>query len=186
MAALAAGLRQRVRALNAFIGDIYHEQDILRAAYRAGADLLQPQYRPEMQDMDVPGGIYAHIAGIDVVRAGPASSTSSRTTARAPGVSYMLEDRKIMMRLFLELFALNRVAPVEHYPDRLFGNLASVAPDGVADPVVVSRPARTRAPTSSTRSSRSRWASNWSKGRICSYAKDSSTCAPRVARSAST
>ena len=53
------------------------------------------------------------------------------------GVSYMLEDRKMMMRLFPEFFALNRIAPVEHYPDLLFDNLASVAPAGVADPVVV-------------------------------------------------
>jgi uncharacterized circularly permuted ATP-grasp superfamily protein len=91
-----------------------------------------------MQGMDVPGGIYAHIAGIDVVRAGQGEFYVLEDNLRVPsGVSYMLEDRKMMMRLFPELFALNRVAPVEHYPDRLLGNLASVAPAGVADPVVV-------------------------------------------------
>jgi uncharacterized circularly permuted ATP-grasp superfamily protein len=86
----------------------------------------------------VPGGIYAHIAGIDVVRAGAGEFYVLEDNLRVPsGVSYMLEDRKMMMRLFPELFALNRVAPVEHYPDRLLENLASVAPAGVADPVVV-------------------------------------------------
>ncbi len=136
---LAAGLEQRVRALNAFIADIYHGQDILRAGLLAPEQIFcNPQYRPEMQDMDVPGGIYAHIAGIDVVRAGHGEFYVLEDNLRVPsGVSYMLEDRKMMMRLFPELFSLNRVAPVEHYPDRLFENLSSVAPAGVADPVVV-------------------------------------------------
>ena len=136
---LAAGLRQRVRALNAFIGDIYHGQEILKAGVVSSEQIYcNPQYRPEMQGMDVPGGIYAHIAGIDVVRAGEGEFYVLEDNLRVPsGVSYMLEDRKMMMRLFPELFALNRVAPVEHYPDRLLENLASVAPAGVADPVVV-------------------------------------------------
>ena len=75
---------------------------------------------------------------IDVVRAGQGEFYVLEDNLRVPsGVSYMLEDRKMMMRLFPELFALNRVAPVEHYPDRLLENLASVAPAGVAAPVVV-------------------------------------------------
>jgi uncharacterized circularly permuted ATP-grasp superfamily protein len=136
---LAAGLRQRVRALNAFIGDIYHEQEIIGAGLVTAEQIYcNPQYRPEMQDLHVPGGIYAHIAGIDIVRAGEGEFYVLEDNLRVPsGVSYMLEDRKMMMRLFPELFSLNRVAPVEHYPDRLFENLASVAPAGVADPVVV-------------------------------------------------
>ena len=136
---LEAGLRQRVQALNAFIADIYHGQEILRAGVLAPEQIFcNNQYRPEMQDLDVPGGIYAHIAGIDVVRAGQGEFYVLEDNLRVPsGVSYMLEDRKMMMRLFPELFALNRVAPVEHYPDRLLDNLASVAPAGVADPVVV-------------------------------------------------
>ena len=136
---LAAGLRQRVQALNAFIADIYHGQDILRAGVLGPEQVFcNDQYRPEMQGLDVPGGIYAHIAGIDVVRAGQGEFYVLEDNLRVPsGVSYMLEDRKMMMRLFPELFALNRVAPVEHYPDRLLENLASVAPAGVAAPVVV-------------------------------------------------
>jgi uncharacterized circularly permuted ATP-grasp superfamily protein len=136
---LADGLRQRVRALNAFIGDIYHGQEILKAGLLLPEQVFcNPQYRPEMHGMDVPGGIYAHIAGIDVVRAGPGEFFVLEDNLRVPsGVSYMLEDRKMMMRLFPELFSLNRVAPVEHYPDQLFQNLVSVAPLGVAEPVVV-------------------------------------------------
>jgi uncharacterized circularly permuted ATP-grasp superfamily protein len=136
---LAAGLRQRVQALNAFVADIYHGQDILRAGIVSAEQIFcNPQYRPEMQGLDLPGGIYAHIAGIDVVRAGAGEFHVLEDNLRVPsGVSYMLEDRKMMMRLFPELFALNRVAPVEHYPERLHDNLRSVAPAGVADPVVV-------------------------------------------------
>jgi len=88
--------------------------------------------------MEVPGGIYAHIAGIDVVRAGAGEFFVLEDNLRVPsGVSYMLEDRKMMMRLFPELFTIHRVAPVDNYPDRLLSNLASVAPEGVADPTVV-------------------------------------------------
>ncbi len=135
---LEAGLRQRVRALNAFIGDVYHGQDILRAGVIPPELILcNVQYRPEMQGIDVPGGIYAHIAGIDVVRAGDGEFHVLEDNLRVPsGVSYMLENRKMMMRLFPELFARHSVAPVEHYPDVLLENLRSVAPVGVADPVV--------------------------------------------------
>jgi len=136
---LAAGLRQRMQALNAFVADIYHGQDILRAGILSAEQIYcNPQYRPEMQGVAVPGGIYSHIAGIDIVRAGVGEFYVLEDNLRVPsGVSYMLEDRKMMMRLFPELFALNRVASVEHYPDRLLENLASVAPIGVAQPVVV-------------------------------------------------
>src|SRR5437773_6600678 len=91
-----------------------------------------------MQGIEVPGGIYAHIAGVDLVRAGEGEFYVLEDNLRVPsGVSYMLEDRKMMMRLFPELFAKNRVAPVAHYPDLLLENLRSVAPQGVVDPTVV-------------------------------------------------
>ena len=138
-ARLATGLKQRVRALNAFIADIYHEQDILRAG-RVPADYLlcNAQYRPEMQGIDVPGGIYAHIAGIDVVRADDGVCYVLEDNLRVPsGVSYMLEDRKMMMRLFPELFAQHAIASIEHYPDVLLENLKSVAPPGATDPKVM-------------------------------------------------
>ncbi len=135
---LEAGLRQRVRALNAFLADVYHEQSILRAGVvPAELILCNAQYRPEMQGIGVPGGIYAHIAGIDVVRADDGQFHVLEDNLRVPsGVSYMLENRKMMMRLFPELFARHSVAPVEHYPDVLLENLRSVAPVGVADPTV--------------------------------------------------
>jgi uncharacterized circularly permuted ATP-grasp superfamily protein len=136
---LSAGLRQRVRALNAFIADIYHEQDILEAGRIPIEQVLcNHHYRPEMQGIDVPGAIYAHIAGIDVVRAGRGEFYVLEDNLRVPsGVSYMLEDRRMMMRLFPELFAHHSVAPVEHYPDLLLENLRSVAPVGTNDPTVV-------------------------------------------------
>ena len=135
---LEAGLRQRVRALNAFLADVYHEQAVLRAGVvPAELILCNAQYRPEMQGIDVPSGIYAHIAGIDVVRADDGQFHVLEDNLRVPsGVSYMLENRKMMMRLFPELFARHSVAPVEHYPDVLLENLRSVAPVGVADPTV--------------------------------------------------
>ncbi|MET0988132.1 MAG: circularly permuted type 2 ATP-grasp protein [Steroidobacteraceae bacterium] len=136
---LAAGLKQRVRALNAFINDIYHGQEILKAGRIPAEQVLcNAQYRPEMQGIDVPGDTYAHIAGIDVVRAGRGEFYVLEDNLRVPsGVSYMLEDRRMMMRLFPELFAHHSVAPVEHYPDLLLENLRSVAPPGVNDPTVV-------------------------------------------------
>jgi len=135
---LETGLKQRVRALNAFLHDVYHEQEILKAGViPAELILCNTQFRPEMQDIDVPGGIYAHIAGVDVVRDGAGTFRVLEDNLRVPsGVSYMLENRKVMMRLFPELFAAHPVAPVEHYPDVLLENLRSVAPVGVKEPVV--------------------------------------------------
>src|SRR5579859_4330525 len=136
---LETGLKQRVRALNAFIHDIYHDQQILKAdVIPAEQVLCNSQYRPEMQGVDVPGGIYAHIAGIDIVRDDAGEFLVLEDNLRVPsGVSYMLENRKMMIRLFPELFSGCRVAPVDHYPDVLLDNLRSVAPTGVADPTVV-------------------------------------------------
>ena len=141
--ALQAGLRQRVRTLNAFLHDIYHDQEILRAGRIPREQVLNnAQFRPEMMGVDVPAGIYAHIAGVDLVRAGSDGKGSEfyvlEDNLRVPsGVSYMIEDRKMMMRLFPELFSRHKVAPVQHYPDLLLDNLRAVAPQGVVDPTVV-------------------------------------------------
>jgi uncharacterized circularly permuted ATP-grasp superfamily protein len=137
--ALQSGLRQRVRALNLFLHDVYHDQEILKAGIVPAAQVLEnAQYRPVMQGVDVPGGIYAHIAGVDIVRAGAGEFYVLEDNLRVPsGVSYMLEDRKMMMRLFPELFAWHKVAPVQHYPDMLLEKLRAVAPKGVANPTVV-------------------------------------------------
>jgi uncharacterized circularly permuted ATP-grasp superfamily protein len=141
--ALQAGLRQRVRALNAFLNDIYHDQDILRAGIIPREQVEgNAQFRPEMMGIDVPAGIYAHIAGVDLVRADSGEKRGEffvlEDNLRVPsGVSYMIEDRKMMMRLFPELFSRHKVAPVQHYPDMLLENLRTVAPPGVVDPTVV-------------------------------------------------
>jgi uncharacterized circularly permuted ATP-grasp superfamily protein len=140
---LEDGLRQRVRALNLFLHDIYHDREILRAGRIPAEQVLKnSQYRREMEGVNVQGGIYSHIAGIDLVRAGDPNGEGVfyvlEDNLRVPsGVSYMLENRKMMMRLFPDLFARNKVAPVAHYPDLLLENLRSVAPQGVDDPTVV-------------------------------------------------
>jgi uncharacterized circularly permuted ATP-grasp superfamily protein len=137
------GLAQRVTALNRFIHDVYHDQDIIRAGLVPAEQLVgNAQFRPEMVGVDVPQGIYSHIAGVDIVRAPDASGEGVyyvlEDNLRVPsGVSYMLEDRKMMMRLFPELFAQNRVAPVAHYPDLLLETLRAVAPPATAEPTVV-------------------------------------------------
>ncbi|MDF3832603.1 circularly permuted type 2 ATP-grasp protein [Cupriavidus basilensis] len=138
-ATLERGLRQRVAALNRFIHDIYHGQDIIRAGVIPPDQIYNnAQYRPEMLGIDVPRDIYAHIAGIDVVRAGEGEFYVLEDNLRVPsGVSYMLENRKMMMRLFPDLFARNRVAPVAHYPDLLLDMLRGVSPQNIADPTVV-------------------------------------------------
>lgn len=129
---LEKGLKQRVKALNMFLSDIYHSRDILRAKIVPDDLIFQnPVFRPEMNGQDVPHDIYVHIAGIDVVRVDADSFIVLEDNARTPsGVSYMLENREIMMRLFPDLFSRHRVAPVENYPDELLAALRSVAPDG--------------------------------------------------------
>ncbi len=137
--AMQAGLRQRVTVLNMFLHDVYHDQEILKAGKIPAEQVLNnTQYRPVMQGVDLPGNIYAHIAGVDIVRAGAGEFYVLEDNLRVPsGVSYMLEDRKMMMRLFPELFASHKVAPVQHYPDLLLEKLRAVAPKGVGDPTVV-------------------------------------------------
>ncbi|MBV9751681.1 MAG: circularly permuted type 2 ATP-grasp protein [Hyphomicrobiales bacterium] len=137
---LEQGLVQRVRALNMFLADVYGARDILRAGV-VPSDLVyrNPHYRPEMVGHKMPHGIYVHIAGIDIVRVDDKDFYVLEDNARTPsGVSYMLENREVMMRLFPELFHAHRVAPVENYPDALLATLRSVTPGTAsADPTVV-------------------------------------------------
>jgi uncharacterized circularly permuted ATP-grasp superfamily protein len=137
---LEKGLIQRVKALNMFLGDVYGTRDILRAGV-VPSDLVyrNPAYRPEMVGHKTPHGVYVHIAGIDIVRVDANDFYVLEDNARTPsGVSYMLENREVMMRLFPELFHAHRVAPVENYPDALLAALRSVAaPSAGADPTVV-------------------------------------------------
>ncbi|NBD21844.1 circularly permuted type 2 ATP-grasp protein [Aquabacterium fontiphilum] len=137
------GLKQRVTALNRFLQDIYHDQEILKAGVIPAEPVLHnAQFRKEMMGLNVPGGIYSVIAGIDIVRAcnpdGSGTYYVLEDNLRVPsGVSYMLENRKMMMRLFPELFSEHRVAPVAHYPDLLLDTLRAVAPAGVNEPTAV-------------------------------------------------
>ena len=129
---LEAGLTQRVKALNLFLADIYGPQEIIKAG-RIPADLIaqSAELRPEMAGFRVPHGIYVHIAGIDVVRTAEKEFYVLEDNLRVPsGVSYMLENREVMMRLSPDLCAEYRVAPVENYPDLLLAALRSVAPPG--------------------------------------------------------
>ncbi|CAG0949541.1 hypothetical protein MTYP_00106 [Methylophilaceae bacterium] len=135
---LSSGAIQRVKALNMFLHDIYHKQEIIKAGIVPASILANAQYRPEMYGVDIPGDVYAHIAGVDLVRTGENQFYVLEDNLRTPsGVSYMLENRKMMMRLFPELFRRYSVAPMEHYPQVLMNNLRAVAQPGVHDPVVV-------------------------------------------------
>jgi uncharacterized circularly permuted ATP-grasp superfamily protein len=136
---LQKGLIQRVQALNMFIHDVYHNQNIIKAGVVPAEQIfLNAQYRPQMQGVDVAGNNYCHIAGVDIVRAGQGEFYVLEDNLRVPsGVSYMLEDRKMMMRLFPEVFNAMPIAPIEHYPDLLLETLRASAPMGVDEPNVV-------------------------------------------------
>jgi uncharacterized circularly permuted ATP-grasp superfamily protein len=127
---LEAGLVQRVKALNMFLADIYNRREIMRAGILPDDIVYRnPHFRPEMNGWRVPHDVYVHIAGIDIVRIDDNDFYVLEDNARTPsGVSYMLENREVMMRLVPDLFATHRVAPVEDYTDALLASLRSVAP----------------------------------------------------------
>src|SRR5262245_18773938 len=127
---LAAGIEQRVRALNAFMYDSYHRQEIIRAG-RIPEDLViqNPAFLPEMMRVEPPLGVCSHVIGIDIVRTSENEFFVLEDNTRTPsGVSYMLENREVMMHMFPDLFSRNRVQAVEDYPDNLRRTLESVAP----------------------------------------------------------
>lgn len=127
---LTRGIEQRVRALNSFLYDLYHRQEIIRAG-RLPERLLRDNaaWLPNMVGMTPPGGIYTHIVGIDLVRTGPDDFFVLEDNARTPsGVSYMLENRETMMAMFPDLFSEVAVEPVAKYPRRLAQSLAACAP----------------------------------------------------------
>ena len=136
---LERGLKQRVRALNAFLHDIYHDQAIIHAGLIPRDQVLgNSLYRPEMRGIDLPNQVYAHIAGIDLVRVAENDFYVLEDNLRTPsGVSYMLENRNTMMRLFPDLFASHTVAPIDHYPHMLRDTLREAAPSNIEEPVVV-------------------------------------------------
>jgi uncharacterized circularly permuted ATP-grasp superfamily protein len=129
------GIEQRVRALNAFLHDIYHRQEIIRAG-RIPQSLISKNaaFLPQMMGLIPPGGVYTHIVGIDLVRTGPEEFMVLEDNARTPsGVSYMLENRETMMAMFPELFTAMDVRPVQDYPRRLAESLAACAPRCAGD-----------------------------------------------------
>lgn len=128
---LERGIKQRARALNAFLVDVYSRGEIIRAG-RIPERLvyLNEAYEKAVAGFRPPKGVYSHIVGIDLVRTGPDQFYVLEDNCRTPsGVSYMLENREIMMRMFPELFRANRIEPVENYPSLLRQTLASVAPE---------------------------------------------------------
>ena len=131
------GCIQRVRALNLFLADLYHQQRIIRAGIIPAEQVLaNQQYQLAMQGLDLHGDVYAHVCGVDLVRDGDGRYCVLEDNLRTPsGVSYMLEDRKMMMRLFPELFAAQRIAPIDHYPNLLLDTLKSSSP--LDNPTVV-------------------------------------------------
>ncbi len=136
---LAAGIEQRVKALNAFMYDIYHRQEILKAGIVPPELIVHNSvFVPEMIGVEPPLGIYSHIIGIDIVRTGESDYYVLEDNTRTPsGVSYMLENRETMMQMFPDLFAENRVAPIETYPEILRQTLEAVAPQELdRDPVI--------------------------------------------------
>ncbi len=127
---LSAGIEQRVRALNAFLDDIYHRQEIIRAGVVPLRLIAENDaFLPQMIGMRPPGGVYTHIIGTDIVRTGPEEFFVLEDNARTPsGVSYMLENRETMMQLFPELFTRVGVQPIEDYPHLLRQSLAAARP----------------------------------------------------------
>ena len=127
---LSKGIEQRVRAINAFLHDVYNRQEILRAG-RVPIELISDNeaFLPQMMGMSPPGNVYTHIVGTDIVRTGKDDFFVLEDNARTPsGVSYMLENRETMLQMFPELFSKIKVQPVSDYPKNLRRSLAACAP----------------------------------------------------------
>ncbi|MEO0730658.1 MAG: circularly permuted type 2 ATP-grasp protein, partial [Pseudomonadota bacterium] len=138
---MSRGIEQRARALNAFLYDVYHRGEFIKAG-KIPATLVynNKAFVPEMVGVEPPGRVYSHIVGIDIVRTGPGCYQVLEDNCRTPsGVSYMLENREIMMRMFPELFNAGGVEGVDDYPNALLHTLEEVAPPAAtgSQPTVV-------------------------------------------------
>jgi uncharacterized circularly permuted ATP-grasp superfamily protein len=136
--AIARGLEQRVKALNLFIDDVYHDQRILREGV-VPRELIErsKDFRPECVGVDPPHRVWAHVCGSDLVRDADGTVYVLEDNLRVPsGVSYMLENREVMKRVFPELFENYRIHPVDDYPDQLLRTLRSLSPSRAAIPEV--------------------------------------------------
>jgi len=130
-AKLTKGIEQRVKAINLFLHDIYHRQEIIKAG-RIPESLIanNDAFLPQMIGFTPPGGVYTHIVGVDIVRTGENEFFVLEDNARTPsGVSYMLENRETMLQMFPDLFADNKVQPVSHYPHDLRRSLKNCPPN---------------------------------------------------------
>ena len=133
------GLTQRIRALNLFLHDIYHEQNIIKDGIIPAHYILSGKhFRREFAGFNVPKGIYIHVCGTDLIRGADGGYMVLEDNGRCPsGVSYVLENRRAMKRTFPQMFESIGVRPVDHYPQELLKMLQHIAPAGVADPTVV-------------------------------------------------
>ncbi len=161
---LAEGIEQRVRGLNAFLDDIYHDQEIVKAGI-VPKRLIEGNeaFIPQMVGFRPPGGVYTHIIGVDIVRTAENQFYVLEDNARTPsGVSYMIENRETMMQMFPELFAQNRVRPVETYPRHLRRSLQATAPDATTGVprVAILTPGIHNSAITSMPSSPTKWASS--------------------------
>ncbi|MCB1960449.1 MAG: circularly permuted type 2 ATP-grasp protein, partial [Rhodocyclaceae bacterium] len=132
-----AGLKQRVKALNMFIDDLYNEQRIIKDGVFP-AELLEQSvnFRPQCVGIHPPNGIWAHICGSDLVRDKDGTIYVLEDNLRIPsGVSYMLENRNVTKRVMPELFETGRILPVDDYPAQLYDMLCAMSPR--KDPNVV-------------------------------------------------
>ncbi len=173
------GIRQRVKALNAFLYDIYHEQNILRAGLIPAEQVLaNEQYQPCMQGINLPNNTYAHITGVDMVRNNDGQYYVLEDNLRTPsGVSYMLENRKMMMRLYPEMFEQHHIAPVERYPSYLLQTLRESSL--VDDPcVVVMTPGRFNSAYFEHSFLAQQMGSSWWRAPICLLKTARCICAP--------
>ncbi|HEY5824347.1 MAG TPA: circularly permuted type 2 ATP-grasp protein [Cyclobacteriaceae bacterium] len=133
------GIKQRLKALNHFLKDVYHDQFIIKDGI-VPIDLIYscPHYLREMQGVNVPHDIYVHVAGIDLIRDHDGTFYILEDNLRTPsGVSYMIENREITKRIFPDLIPKNNVRPVTQYPNILHRNLVSLSPRPIANPTIV-------------------------------------------------
>ena len=133
------GLAQRIRALNAFVDDVYHAHEIVRAGIVPWSLIVsRSSFARPVHGVRAPGGVYCHVCGCDLVRDGDGSWRVLEDNVRTPsGISYVLENRVAMTRLVPELFAGHRVRAVDNYPSLLLEALRAVAPAAESDPTVV-------------------------------------------------
>ena len=136
---IESGLKQRIKALNCFIHDVYHDQEIVRAGV-VPAFVLETckAIREPCRGLNPPRGVWCHITGTDLIRGADGTIYVLEDNLRCPsGVSYVLQNRFVMKRSFPSLFDLSHVRPVDDYPSRLFSLLQKMAPSAISNPTVV-------------------------------------------------